>query len=97
MLLRLGGALLGLSTRHASTVSSEEHVEWSNSLVRPQKQLQSWLVGLKMACWLLKVAVASYSAYALRPIFPPIIAQRPGLRPRPHDFPCRIKTIKTTS
>lgn len=69
MLLRPCGALLVLSTGNSSTVSSEEHVEWSNSLVRPQKQLQSWLVGLKMACWLLKVAVASYSAYVLKPLF----------------------------
>src|SRR6218665_3524541 len=51
MLLRLGGVLPGLSTGHASTVSSVEHAEWGTSLVRPQK-LQSWLVTLKMACWL---------------------------------------------
>src|SRR6218665_1826325 len=51
MLLRLGGALPGLSTVHESTVSSVEHAEWGTSLVRPQK-LQSWLVTLKMACWL---------------------------------------------
>src|SRR6218665_1373662 len=51
MLLRLGGALPGLSTGHASIVSSEEHAEWGISLVRPQK-LQSWLMTLKMACWL---------------------------------------------
>src|SRR6218665_2881058 len=51
MLLRLGGALPGLSTGHESTVSSVEHAEWGTSLVRPQK-LQSWLVTLKMACWL---------------------------------------------
>src|SRR6218665_1382670 len=44
-------ALPGLSTGHASTVSSEEHAEWGIYLVRPQK-LQSWLVTLKMACWL---------------------------------------------
>src|SRR6218665_1655854 len=51
MLLRLGGVLPGLSTGHASTVSSVEHAEWGTSFVRPQK-LQSWLVTLKMACWL---------------------------------------------
>src|SRR6218665_1676796 len=83
MLLRLGGALPGLSTGHASTVSSVEHAEWGIYLVRPQK-LQSWLVTLKMACWL--PYVASCSAHVLRPIFPPLIARRPGLRPRPHDF-----------
>src|SRR6218665_3392721 len=79
MLLQLGGALPGLSTGHASTVSSEEHAEWGTSLVRPQK-LQSWLVTLKLA------AVASCSAHVLQPIFPPLIARRPGLRPGPHDF-----------
>src|SRR6218665_3232977 len=51
MLFRLGGVLPGLLTGHASTVSSVEHGEWGTSLVRPQK-LQSWLVTLKMACWL---------------------------------------------
>src|SRR6218665_770785 len=39
MLLRPGGALLGLSTGHVSTVSYEEHVEWGVPLVRPQKLL----------------------------------------------------------
>jgi len=34
----------------------------------------------------LLAAVASCSAHVLRPIFPPLIARRPGLRPRPHDF-----------
>jgi len=34
----------------------------------------------------LLAAVASCSAHVLRPIFQPIIARRPGLRPRPHDF-----------
>src|SRR6218665_2260446 len=79
MLLQLGGTFPGLSTGHASTVSSEKHAEWGISLVRPQK-LQSWLVTLKMA------AVASCSAHDLRPNFPPSIARRPGLRPRPNDF-----------
>src|SRR6218665_2620938 len=51
VLLRPGGAFLGLVTGHASSVSSVEHAEWGISLVRPQK-LQCWLVTLKMACWL---------------------------------------------
>ena len=34
----------------------------------------------------LLAAVASCSADVLRPIFPHIIARRPGFLPRPHDF-----------
>ena len=42
----------------------------------------------------LLAAVASCSAHVLRPIFPPLIARRPGLRPRPHDFTLPDKVDK---
>src|SRR6218665_1759286 len=31
-------------------------------------------------------AVSSCSNHVLRPVFPPLIERRPGLRPRPHNF-----------
>src|SRR6218665_1160310 len=34
----------------------------------------------------LLAAVSSCSNHVLRPIFPPLIERRPGLRPRPHNF-----------
>jgi len=33
-----------------------------------------------------EMAPSVHACDVLRPIFPPLIARQPGLRPRPHDF-----------
>src|SRR6218665_3885445 len=68
--------------RVSSVVSSVEHAEWGYF---PRDTPEAAVLVCDAEDGLL-AAVASCAAHVLRPIFPPLIARRPGLRPRPHDF-----------
>src|SRR6218665_246574 len=81
MLLRPGGALLGLSTGYASTVLFVEHFYRMGYLPRETPEA-AVLVGDAEDGLL--AAVTSCSARVLLSIFHLFYARRPGLRPRPH-------------
>src|SRR6218665_368964 len=80
MLLRLGGVLPGLSTGH----EIDSFIRRTCRMGYLPRETPEAAVLVGDAEDGLLAAVASCSAHVLRPIFPPLIARRPGLRPRPH-------------
>src|SRR6218665_3540865 len=67
----------------ALIASSQEQSEWVTYHPKPS-MLQPWLP-TPIEDRLL-AAVSSCSNHVLRPVFPPLIERRTGLRPRPHNF-----------
>src|SRR6218665_847553 len=77
--LQPGGASPVLLTGHELSVFCNEQSEWGifRMLCRMP---QSWSQRLRLASVVLR------PHHVLRPLFPPVITRRPGLRPRPHNF-----------